>query len=112
MTAAALDALRAIADAEASCNALPGSFGEGWAAAHRKLAAYARAALAAHDVAAAACPYRAAGYRDRADYLQTLAEDYGPMTLYLADILGPSEDFDGLVTALEDFADSGDLDAF
>jgi hypothetical protein len=45
------------------------------------------------------------GYKSREDYLQCLADDSGcPYHLVeaLADILGPSEDFDGLVTALED----------
>lgn len=45
------------------------------------------------------------GYEDREHYLECLAEDYGvPVYVVrnLADILGPSEDFDGLVTSLED----------
>ena len=49
--------------------------------------------------------YRAKGYNDRNDYLRQLAEDYGVDldTVYaLADLLGPNEDFDGLVTQLED----------
>lgn len=49
--------------------------------------------------------YAKHGYRNRADYLDALADDYGPVTYALADILGPSEDFDGLVTALEDHSD-------
>jgi hypothetical protein len=44
------------------------------------------------------------GYKDRKDYLNSLAEDYGKDIVYtLADILGPNEDFDGLVCALEDY---------
>ena len=42
----------------------------------------------------------------RQEYLTTLADDFGidRETVYMmADILGPNEDFDGLVTALEDF---------
>lgn len=54
------------------------------------------------------CPYVAAGYADRKDYLLCLAEDHG-MDLFtiqaLADVLGPDEDFDGLVTILEDYAE-------
>jgi hypothetical protein len=54
------------------------------------------------------CPYAAAGYADRKDYLLCLAEDHG-MALstvkLLADMLGPEEDFDGLVTMLEDYAE-------
>lgn len=49
--------------------------------------------------------YEENGYSSRADYLSCLAEDYGvdPQTVQaLADLLGPNEDFDGLVSALED----------
>lgn len=42
------------------------------------------------------------GYKDRQDYLDALAEDFGPNVYALADLLGPDEDFDGLVSALED----------
>jgi len=45
------------------------------------------------------------GYTDRNDYLRSIAEDYNvPLSkvMVLADLLGPSEDFDGLITALED----------
>lgn len=48
------------------------------------------------------------GYKSRRDYLDTLAADYGlpTATVYaLAGILGSSEDFDGLICALEDAAD-------
>lgn len=53
------------------------------------------------------------GYQDRADYLRGLAEDTGiplDMVEVAADILGPNEDFDGLVTTLEDEAQQ--LDSF
>lgn len=52
------------------------------------------------------------GYKDRADYLQHQAEDYGiPLdTVYaVADLLGPLGDFDGLITALEDAESAGIL---
>lgn len=52
--------------------------------------------------------YEKHGHATRKDYLLSLAEDYGvPVrTVFtLASILGPSEDFDGLVTSLEDEAD-------
>ena len=52
--------------------------------------------------------YTEEGYKNRRDYLDTLAADFGlpTATVYaLAGILGPSEDFDGLVMALEDAAD-------
>ena len=50
--------------------------------------------------------YRANDYNDREDYLSCIAEDYGldleEVVRPLADLLGPSEDFDGLISALED----------
>jgi hypothetical protein len=50
--------------------------------------------------------YTANGYTDRADYLETLCDEYPPEAVHtLADLLGPDEDFDGLVTSLEDFAE-------
>ena len=52
--------------------------------------------------------YKEHGYTDRADYLQCMAEDYGLSlaTVHaLAELLGPGEDFDGLVNALEAAAD-------
>lgn len=48
------------------------------------------------------------GYNDREHYLSSLAEDYGVpehLVFALADLLGPSEDFDGLITSLEDYED-------
>lgn len=42
------------------------------------------------------------GYKDRKDYLSSLKEDYGDAVDILAALLGPDEDFDGLVTELED----------
>lgn len=50
--------------------------------------------------------YEEMGYPNRTAYLESLAFDYGidvDTVKALADILGPSEDFDGLVTALEDY---------
>lgn len=51
-------------------------------------------------------PYKQAGFEDREEYLTCLAEDYG-MSLEnvkaLADVLGPDEDFDGLVSACQDY---------
>jgi hypothetical protein len=52
--------------------------------------------------------YTDEGYKNRRDYLDTLATDFGldRSTVYaLAGILGPNEDFDGLICALEDAAD-------
>ena len=51
------------------------------------------------------------GFSSRADYLKSLADDYGvPLTTVkdLASILGPEEDFDGLVTEIEDITDEYD----
>lgn len=45
------------------------------------------------------------GYKDRFHYLECLADEYGEsieLVYGLADMLGPNEDFDGLVNALED----------
>lgn len=45
------------------------------------------------------------GYSDRDNYLECLAEDYGLDTdsvRVIADLLGPGEDFDGLVSTLQD----------
>lgn len=47
------------------------------------------------------------GYEDRLDYLESLAEDYEVdihTVVTLADLLGPEEDFDGLVTGVQDAA--------
>lgn len=56
--------------------------------------------------------YQEHGYKDRKDYLKGLAEENGLsyQTVYLmANLLGPSEDFDGLVTMLEDAAEMGEI---
>lgn len=52
--------------------------------------------------------YTDEGYKSRRDYLENLAQDMGVDTdtvFALASMLGSSEDFDGLVTALEDISD-------
>lgn len=46
--------------------------------------------------------YEQNGYEDRQDYLDCLADEYGDMVYEIADLLGENEDFDGLVTTLED----------
>ena len=49
--------------------------------------------------------YKEHGYESREHYLECLADEYGvalETVLCLADLLGPTEDFDGLVIALED----------
>jgi len=59
--------------------------------------------------------YTRHGYKDREDYLNSLADDHGikPFAVnMMADILGDSEDFDGLVYELEDMEYSGLLNGF
>jgi hypothetical protein len=49
--------------------------------------------------------YQRKGYKDRHDYLTSLADEYGIDTgvvLAMADMMGESEDFDGLLNILED----------
>lgn len=49
--------------------------------------------------------YTEHGYHDRKDYLMYLAEDFGvdyDVVKQLAGLLGEAEDFDGLITSLED----------
>jgi len=56
--------------------------------------------------------YQDNGYNNRRDYLRDLSETYGidlQTVFALADILGPDEDFDGLVTSLEDLEVTGDF---
>ena len=48
------------------------------------------------------------GYANREAYLDSLREDYGDKVDVLITILPESEDFDGLVTSLED-AEGWDL---
>ena len=53
--------------------------------------------------------YTNAGYDNRADYLASLSEEMDidlDTVLMAADMLGPSEDFDGLITMLEDYCDA------
>jgi len=49
--------------------------------------------------------YKENGFESRRDYLESLATEYGvdeTIVFELASVLGRSEDFDGLVTELED----------
>ena len=49
--------------------------------------------------------YQENGYKDRQDYLECMALDYGvqlEVVVSLAEVLGENEDWDGLVLALED----------
>lgn len=61
---------------------------------------------------APATVYTEHGFENRTAYLKSLAEDYGvdPSAVFaIANILGETEDFDGLVSALEDIAEGADL---
>lgn len=52
--------------------------------------------------------YKENGYENRKEYLESLAEDYGidyGTVAMLASMLGASEDFDGLISTLEDYED-------
>lgn len=52
--------------------------------------------------------YKEHGFESREDYLRGLSEDYGvsfSTVTALANILGPNEDFDGLVSAVRNYAD-------
>ena len=51
------------------------------------------------------CIYQQNGYKDREDYLDSLRKDYGEAVDILTSVLPPSEDFDGLITSLEDMND-------
>lgn len=52
--------------------------------------------------------YEENGYASRGEYLDAMAEDYGlekSDVRLLADLLGPNEDFDGLISGLEEMQD-------
>jgi hypothetical protein len=54
--------------------------------------------------------YEENGFTSRKEYLESLAEDYDmdyEDVEMLAATLGETEDFDGLVTALEDYYEGG-----
>jgi len=54
--------------------------------------------------------YTENGYTNRREYLDELREDFGGLVDILTGVLPASEDFDGLITALEDAMDSGEYD--
>lgn len=52
--------------------------------------------------------YEENGYASRGEYLDAMAADYGlekSDVRLLADLLGPNEDFDGLISGLEEMQD-------
>lgn len=55
--------------------------------------------------------YEMNGYSNRREYLYDLADTMGierATVMALADMLGETEDFDGLVTSLEDYSEDFD----
>lgn len=51
--------------------------------------------------------YQENGYANRREYLDSLRDEYGTANVNaLLSVFPPSEDFDGLVTALEDQAEA------
>jgi hypothetical protein len=50
------------------------------------------------------------GYETRTEYLNELREEYGDLVDILIGVLPSSEDFDGLVIALEDALESGEYE--
>ena len=57
------------------------------------------------DEPKADCPYQRRGFKNRTEYLRSLADEYDAdfvLVTVVADVYGPSEDFDGLINALED----------
>jgi hypothetical protein len=54
--------------------------------------------------------YTENGYANRKEYLDELREEYGGLVDLFLGVLPASEDFDGLVNALEDAMDSGEYD--
>ena len=64
------------------------------------------------DTYTTANPYTDNGYSSRADYLAQLCDEYPADVVHtLADLLGETEDFDGLVSMLEDYSETEDDDA-
>ena len=50
--------------------------------------------------------YAENGFKNRRDYLESLCDEYAREKVFaLAAVLGPLEDFDGLIVALEDADD-------
>ena len=50
--------------------------------------------------------YERNGYKSRADYLKTMSLEYGvdyASVCMMAEVLGPNEDFDGLISSLDDY---------
>lgn len=53
--------------------------------------------------------YQENGYENRKDYLKSVADEYGidlGIVCLFADMLGPNEDFDGLISVIEDLVNN------
>lgn len=51
--------------------------------------------------------YEENGYKDRRDYLMSVAEEFGvpaSVVFNLASVLGKDEDFDALITTIDDYS--------
>jgi hypothetical protein len=55
--------------------------------------------------------YQENGFTNRKEYLESLREDYGSVVDTLTSVLPASEDFDGLLIALEDYEESSIYDS-
>ena len=56
-------------------------------------------------------PYIEAGFKNRREYLESLCEEYGRHAVIAATACLPaSEDFDGLISTLEDYAEGDDFE--
>jgi len=57
--------------------------------------------------------YQEHGFKDRQDYLTSLCDEYPKDIVFsLAELLGPNEDFDGLVVSLQDYAVEDEEDPY
>jgi hypothetical protein len=57
--------------------------------------------------------YSENGFKNRKEYLKSLAEEFSvdqETVFFVADLLGESEDFDGLISSLEDIEDIEDIE--
>ena len=53
--------------------------------------------------------YEEEGFKNRAEYLNSLREEYGAEVFdAVSSVMPPSEDFDGLITELEDFEETSE----
>ena len=52
--------------------------------------------------------YTKNGYKNRRHYIRSIAEEYAvdeEFVFNLATVMGPNEDFDGLITEIQDYAE-------